>query len=117
MSNLMLTYLSPAILTVLLLLLVTPQTRKEQLLSVVVKEFNYFSDAAWLALKMHITTLSAWVEKMRDPTQPGDKIAIFAFSKIFQSYNVVYSKTKIWNTIGTSSPVNEKCDLKSVFMV
>ena len=42
------------------------------MLSGVSCEFNYFNDVAWLALKMHKTTLSVWMEKKKELTQPGD---------------------------------------------
>ena len=54
-------------------------------------------------------------------TTPADELAIFALSKLYRRHSVVYTKDKMWSTIGTSTPMNEKdvyqqCDLKSILM-
>ena len=50
-----------------------------------------------------------------------DELTIFALSKLYQRHSVVYTKSKTWSTIGTSTPMSEKdvymqCDLKFVLM-
>ena len=56
---------------------------------------------------------------MRAATTPADELAIFALS--YNRHSVVYTKDKMWSTIGTSTPMNEKdvyqqCDLKFILM-
>ena len=58
---------------------------------------------------------------MHEPTTPADELTIFALSKLYQCHSVVYTKSKTWSTIGTSTPMSEKdvymqCDLKFVLM-
>ena len=54
-------------------------------------------------------------------TTPADELAIFALSKLYRRHSVVDTKDKMWSTIGTSTPMNEKdvyqqCDLKFMLM-
>ena len=58
---------------------------------------------------------------MHAATTPADELAILALSKLYNRYSVVYTKDKMWSTIGTSTPMNEKdvyqqCDLKFILM-
>ena len=58
---------------------------------------------------------------MRAVTTPADELAIFALSRLYRRHSVVYTKDKMWSTIGTSTPMNEKdvyqqCDLKFILM-
>ena len=52
---------------------------------------------------------------------PANELAIFTLSKQYQHHSVVYTKTKTWSTIRTSTPMREKevymqCELKFVLM-
>ena len=74
-----------------------------------------------LMLQMHKTTLSEWLNVMRDQNTLADELAIFALSWLYRCHSVVYTKTKTWSTIGNSTPMSEKdvymqCDLKCVHM-
>ena len=94
---------------------------REEMLSAISRDFNYYRDVSWLSLQMHKTTLSAWCNKICEPTSPADELAIFALSKLYQHHSVVYTKDKTWSTKGTSAPMSEKevyqqCDLKFVLM-
>ena len=94
---------------------------REEMLSYISLEFNYFQTVAWLILQLCKISLSEWCNNMRAISTPGDELAIFALSKLYQRHSVVYTKDKTWSTIGTSTPMSEKevyqqCDLKFILM-
>ena len=98
-----------------------PNEVREEMLSAISSDFNYYRNVSWLSLQMHKTTLSVWSNTMHEPTTPVDELAIFALSKLYQRHSVVYTKSKTWSTIRTSTPMSEKdvymqCDLKFVLM-
>ena len=91
------------------------------MLSSISNDFNYYRNISWLSLQIHKTTLSTWCTMMREPTMPANELAIFGLPKPYQCHSVVYTKTKTWSTIGTSTPMSEKevymqCELKFVQM-
>ena len=93
----------------------------EEMLSAISSDFNYYQTVSWLILQLHKTTLSDWCHVMCAATTPADELAIFALSKLYNRHSVVYTKDKMWSTIGTSTPMNEKdvyqqCDLKFILM-
>ena len=94
---------------------------REEMLSAISNDFNYYQTVAWLILQLRKTTLSDWCQVMRAVTTPADELAIFTLSKLYNRHSVVYTKDKTWSTIGTSTPMNEKdvyqqCDLKFILM-
>ena len=94
---------------------------RQEMLSSISNEFNYFHDVSWLSLQMNKTTLSAWCSRMQNPTTPADELAIFALTRLYRHHAVVYTKSKTWSTIGTSTPMSEKevylqCEIKFVLM-
>ena len=93
----------------------------EEMLSAISSDFNYYQTVSWLILQLRKTTLSDWCHVMRAATTPADELAIFALSKLYNRHSVVYTKDRMWSTIGTSTPMNEKdvyqqCDLKFILM-
>ena len=94
---------------------------REEMLSAISIEFNYYQTVSWLILQLRKLTLSEWCNNMRAIDTPGDELSIFALSKLYKRHSVVYTKDKTWSTIGTSTPMNEKdvyqqCDLKFILM-
>ena len=94
---------------------------REEMLSSISLEFNYYQTVSWLILQLRKISLSEWCNNMRSISTPGDELAIFALSKLYQRHSVVYTKDKTWSTIGTSTPMSEKdvyqqCDLKFILM-
>ena len=94
---------------------------REEMLSAISSDFNYYQTVSWLVLQLRKTTLSEWCNVMRVVTTPADELAIFALSRLYRRHSVVYTKDKTWSTIGTSTPMNEKdvyhqCDLKFILM-
>ena len=94
---------------------------REEMLSSISLEFNYYQTVSWLILQLRKISLSEWCNNMRSISTPGDELAIFALSKLYQCHSVVYTKDKTWSTIGTSTPMSEKdvyqqCDLKFILM-
>ena len=94
---------------------------REEMLSAISTEFNYYQTVSWLILQLHKISLSEWCNNMRPISTPGNELAIFALSKLYQRHSVVYTKDKTWSTIGTSTPMSEKdvyqqCDLKFILM-
>ena len=45
---------------------------RQEMMSSISKDFNYYQEVSWLSLQMHKTTLSAWCTTMQDPTTPTD---------------------------------------------
>ena len=91
------------------------------MLSAISSDFNYYQTVSWLILQLRKTTLSEWCNVMHAVTTPADELAILALSKLYRRHSVVYTKDKMWSTIGTSTPMNEKdvyqqCDLKFILM-
>ena len=94
---------------------------REEMLSAISRDFNYYRNISWFSLQMHKTMLSVCCNTMREPTTPTDELTIFTLSQLYQCHSVVYTKSKTWSTIGTSTPMSEKdvymqCDLKFVLM-
>ena len=94
---------------------------REEMLSAISSDLNYYQTVAWLVLQLRKTTLSEWCNIMCAVTTPADELAIFALSRLYRRHSVVYTKDKTWSTIGTSTPMNEKdvyyqCDLKFILM-
>ena len=94
---------------------------REEMLSAISIEFNYYQTVSWLILQLRKLTLSKWCNNMRAIDTPGDKLAIFALSKLYKRHSVVYTKDKTWSTIGTSTLMSEKdvyqqCDVKFILM-
>ena len=94
---------------------------REEMLSAISSDFNYYQTVSLLILQLCKTTLSDWCQVMRAATTPADELAIFALSKLYNRHSVVYTKDKMWSTIGTSTPMHEKdvyqqCDLKFILM-
>ena len=94
---------------------------REEMLSAISSDFNYYQTVSWLILQLRKTTLSEWCNVMHAVTTPADELAIFALSRLYRQHSVVYTKDKTWSTIGTSTPMNEKdvyqqCDLKFIIM-
>ena len=94
---------------------------REEMLSAISSDFNYYQTVSWLILQLRKTALSDWCHVMHVATTPVDEFAIFALSKLYNRHSVVYTKDKMWSTIGTSTPMNEKdvyqqCDLKFILM-
>ena len=94
---------------------------REEMLSSISNDFNYYQTVSWLILQLCKTTLSEWCNIMHAVTTPADELPIFALSRLYRRHSVVYTKDKTWNTIGTSTPMNEKdvyqqCDLKFILM-
>ena len=56
---------------------------REEMLSAISIEFNYYQTVSWLILQLHKTTLSEWCNNMRAISTPGDELAIFALSKLY----------------------------------
>ena len=94
---------------------------REEMLSAISSDFNYYQTVSWLILQLCKTTLSEWCNVMHAVTTPADELAIFTLSRLYRRHSVVYTKDKMWSTIGTSTPMNEKdvyqqCDLKFILM-
>ena len=94
---------------------------REEMLSAISSDFNYYQTVSWLILQLHKTTLSEWCHVMHCVTTPVDELAIFALFRLYRWHSVVYTKDKTWSTIGTSTPMSEKevyqeCDLKFILM-
>ena len=94
---------------------------REEMLSAISSDFNYYQTVSWIILQLCKTTLSDWCHVMRAASTPADELAIFALSKLYNRHSVVYTKNKTWSTIGTSTPMHEKdvyqqCDLKFILM-
>ena len=94
---------------------------RQNMVSTITTEFNWYSDMALVCLQMHKTTLSKWIDKMQDPRQPADELAVYALSRIYNQHSVTYTKTKTWSSMGTTRPLSEKelydsCKVKFVNM-
>ena len=94
---------------------------REEMLSAISSDSDYYQTVSWLILQLRKTTLSEWCKVMYAVTTPADELAIFALSKLYRRHSVVYTKDKMWSTIGTSTPMNEKdvyqqCDLKFILI-
>ena len=92
-----------------------------EMLSTISSDFIYYQNVSWLILQLHKIMLSEWCTNMHATSTPVDELAIFALSKLYSHHSVVYTKNKMWSTIGTSTPMNEKdvydqCDLKFILM-
>lgn len=81
---------------------------RQNMLSTITTEFNWYNDVAFVCLQMHKTTLSKWIDKMQDPRYPADELAVYALSRIYNQHSVIYTKTKTWSSLGTTRPLSEK---------
>ena len=91
------------------------------MVSQVTSEFNLYSAAGLVCLKMHKLTLSTWIGKIQNSKTPADELAVYALSQMYGKHSVIYTKIKTWTTVGTSQPLTERelynmCDLKFVSM-
>ena len=57
---------------------------REEMLSAISSDFNYYQTVSWLILQLHKTTLSEWCNVMHAVTTPADELAIFALSKLYR---------------------------------
>ena len=94
---------------------------RQNMLSTISTEFNWYSDVALVCLQMHKTMLTKWIDKMQDPRHPADELAVYALSRIYNQHSVIYTKTKTWSSLGTTRPLSEKelydtCKVKFVNM-
>ena len=82
---------------------------REQMLRWVSNDFNKFSHCSWITLHMNkYKSLTAWMNAMRNPMIPGDQIALYALARMYNRHTLVYTKSSIWSTIASSTPMT--CD-------
>ena len=46
---------------------------RQEMLSAISSDFNYYHDMSWLSLQMHKSTLSVWCSSMQNPMMPADE--------------------------------------------
>ena len=57
---------------------------RDEMLSAISSDFNYYQTVAWLVLQIRKTTLSEWCNIMRVVTNPADELAIFSLSRLYR---------------------------------
>ena len=60
--------------------------------------------------------LSAWMSAMRNPTIPDDEIALYALARMYNKHTLVYTKSSIWSTLASSTPLSydEVCNYSDI---
>ena len=64
-----------------------------------IENFEQYECAAYICLKMKETSLEDWLTRQTHRTMRGDKIAIYALSKLYNRHTMIHTARKTWCTI------------------
>ena len=97
------------------------RSAREQAMSEVSTNFNYYTQATTVVLSMRKQSLVDWLTAMRRYDTPGDEIALYALSRMARVHSIVYSKTATWCTVVVAQPIlpsdlHKACTIKLMFL-
>ena len=80
--------------------------------------FEVWTSIIWRHKRL---TLAEWIQLMADEEKPGDEIALFALSRMYNRHVIVYTKKYHWTTVVHRVNVSEEevagwCDIHLLFI-
>ena len=76
---------------------------------------------AWIALHMQNLTARSWADGMFSRDTPGDEIALFILSRMYNRHSMVITSANIWSTVESQTPLTEEelfnlCDIRLLYI-
>ena len=91
------------------------------MITVICLDLDYYKCVGHVILGFKNINIYQWMDVMLKPNMAADELAIFALSKLYRKYTVIYNKARPWSMLDppylmTESELHDNCQIHLVYV-